>query len=175
MSLSKPACDDLVAVRTQRLFLMNKGLQRIALELLAPELFNRFGDDLKGGRVLEIIKLLLLKPGFMAYIYDHCWVVTSDPNGGYRIADHANRMAAFDPWLPRHERLPLHGNIRKSHLVAALTIIKRGAHKWPDTGQLITADQGNDCLRETLQQGMWCKVWSHEDAYAPANLEFFCF
>ena len=173
MSLSKSVDDVQASAQTQRLFALSKGLRRIQVEELAPALFNRFGDSLKGTRVLEIIKLVLVKPGFAEYIYDHAWVTTPDLNGGYQIADNANRMAAFDPFLPRHARVPLYGTFRKSHLAAALLIIKRGAHTWPNTGQLITAEQGNDCLRETLQQGMWCKVWSHEDAYAEANLEFF--
>jgi len=36
---------------------------------------------------------------------------------------------------------------------------------------LITAEQGNPALQETLREGMWCQVWDYADVYA--NLEAF--
>ena len=115
--------------------------------------------------------MLLIKPGFADYKYDSAWVVLPDPNGGYQIADFAMRMAAMDPLLPKRERMTYHGTFRKSHLAAALLIIKQGTHKWPDSDRFITADQGNDSLQETLRLGMWCISWAHEDVVA--NLDAF--
>ena len=148
---------------TGALFSMTKGVSRVQVELLAPAWFNRFGDALKGSRVLEIIKLILIQPGFATYKYEHAWVVAPDPAGGFQMADLANRMAALDSWLPKRDRKTFYGTFRKSHLAAALLIIKQGTFKWPETDQYITADQGNADLKDTLRLGMRCQVWDHED------------
>ena len=130
MALSKPAAmDEQVCTATQALFTMRKGQQRILVEELIPEEFNRFGDPSKGSRVFEIISLLLVKPGFADYKYDCAWVVSPDPNGSFKLADQANKHAAMDELLPRRERRLYHGTFRKSHLACALLIITLGRHK----------------------------------------------
>jgi len=74
MALSKPAAmDEQVCTATQALFTLAKGKRRIQVEGLIPEEFNRFDDPLKGSRVMEIIYLLLIKPGFADYKYECAW------------------------------------------------------------------------------------------------------
>ena len=138
-------------------------MSRIQVELLAPAWFNRFGDPLKSARVMEIITLVLKKLGFATYRYQHAWVVAPDPDGGYLIADHANKMAALDKGLPKRDRLTYHGVFRKTHLATALLIIKLGTFMWPGTQTFINVDNANPDLQETLRLGMHCLVWEHAD------------
>ena len=173
MALTKPAAmDEQVCTATQALFKLAKGLRRIQVELLIPVDFNRFGDPLKGSRILEIIKLVLIKPGFGTYKYECAWVVSPDPNGGFMLADLANRHVAMDAFLPKRDRQTIYnGTFRKSHLACALLIIKLGTYKWPGTEKLITKEQGNQELQVTLREWMWCQTWDHADVYA--NLDDF--
>ena len=121
---------------------------------------------------MDIIRLLLIKPGFGTYKYECAWVVSPNQNGGFMLADLANRHAAMDALLPKRDRqLSYFGTFRKSHLACALLIIKLGTYKWPGTERLITAEQGNPELQETVREGMWCQVWDYADVYA--NLEAF--
>ena len=152
-----------VCEETQALFALSKGVSRVQIEFLAPAWFNRFGDPLKSARVMEIITLLLKKPGFATYRYQHVWAVAPDPNGGYLIADHANKMAALDKGLPKRDRLTYHGVFRKTHLATALLIIKLGTFMWPGTQTFINADNANPDLLETLRLGMHCLVWEQAD------------
>ena len=163
--------DEQVCTATQALSKLAKGKRRIQVELLIPADFNRFGDPLKGSRVMEIISLLLVKPGFATYKYECAWVVSPDPNCGYHLSDLANRHVAMDDLLPKRDRQAYSSTFRKSHLACALFIIKLGTYKWPGTERLITAEQGNPELQETLREGMWCLSWDHADVYA--NLEAF--
>jgi len=164
--------DGQVCTATQALFSLATGKRRIQVELLIPADFNRFGDPLKGSRVFEIIKLLLIKPGFGTYKYDCAWVVSADPNGGFMLADLANRHAAMDALLPKRDRqLSYFGTFRKSHLACALWMIKLGTFKWPGAERFSTEEQGNQELKVTLREGMWCEVWNHADVYA--NLDDF--
>jgi len=120
---------------------------------------------------MEIVKLLLIKPGFATYKYECAWVVGPDDLGSFKLADLANRNVAIDSLLPKRDRRAYSSTFRKSHLACALLIIKQGTHKWPDSDRFITAEQGNAALQETLREGMWCQVWSHADVYA--DLETF--
>ena len=87
---------------------------------------------------MEIIRLLLIKPGFGTYKYECAWVVSPDPNGGFMLADLANRHAAMDASLPKRDRQSSYfGTFRKSHLACEL-LIKLGTFKWPGTERFIT-------------------------------------
>ena len=174
MADSKPAApenkDKQVCTITQELFTKCHGMRRIQVEDLAPCDFNRFGDALKGSRVMEIIYLLLVEPGFADYKYECCWAVCPPDQGGFKLAELANKNARLDPLLPPRDRKTYYGTFRKSHLACALLIIKLGTYKWPDTDPLrsgyINADKANPALKQTLKEGMNCKTWSHEDVYA---------
>ena len=164
--------DRQVCTATQALFSLATGKRRIQVELLIPADFNRFGDPLKGSRVMEIIRLLLIKPGFGTYKYECAWVVSPDPNGGFMLPDLASRHVAMDAFLPKRDRQSSYSStFRMSHLACALLIIKLGTYKWPGTERLITKEQGNQELQVTLREGMWCQTWDHTDVYA--NLEDF--
>ena len=174
MADSKPAApenkDKQVCTITQELFAKCHGMRRIQVEDLAPCDFNRFGDALKGSRVMEIISLLLVELGFADYKYECCWAVCPPDQGGFKLAELANKNARLDPLLPHRDRKTYYGTFRKSHLACALLIIKLGTYKWPDTDPLrsgyINADKANPALKQTLKEGMNCKTWSHEDVYA---------
>ena len=149
----QPAVDDQVCALTQELFTKCKGLRRIQVEDLVPSDFNRYGDPLVGSRVMEIIHLVLVKPGFADYKYECVWVVSPNPDGGFMLADRANRDAALDALLPKRLRKTYNGTFRKSHLACALFIIKLGTHKWPGSERYITADQANACSIEGKSAG----------------------
>ena len=129
MSMSKHEdVDDQVCALTQELFTKCKGLRRIQVEDLVPSDFNRYGDPLVGSRVMEIIHLVLVKPGFADYKYECVWVVSPNPDGGFMLADRANRDAALDALLPKRLRKTYNGTISGQALIATLLLTKPMQH-----------------------------------------------
>ena len=162
------ACGDEMGL----LFKMSDGRERIALELIAPAVFNRFGRPLRSKRLVELCMLFLKSPGFAKHKCDSVWVIKPDLDKPYAVVAHANKMAALDPVLPtRDPKVAYYGSFRNSHTCVALLQIKRGVLKWPGTDEYITAAGANDALKDVLDNGIMCEVWPAEKV--SDNLESF--